>query len=479
MKIEKRDGSDERRILMGMLTDQTVLARVAAIWKDGSFASPDSNLIGKWCVTHYEKYGTPPKDGIEAAFTAWASDRKNKKRVESVERLLGSLAYEYDRLAKEINSQHVLDIAARYFDRVRLRRLSEEIEGLLDNGEVDKAADAVSEFGRASISTNDTINVLDDEAALQEAFESKTEPLIKYPGALKNFFSDSLERDGFIAILAPAKRGKTFWLFDIAWRAMLQRRRVALFQCGDLSRPQMMRRIAARSMLRPLIAQTVQYPISIERKKVKPADRLIKAGCSVEFEERVYEDNVEWQQVRERFKMIREKKLADGGDNLKLTCAPTNSMSANDIRGRLRQWDRDGWAPDVVVVDYADILAPSKYNRESRDSINETWMRLRAISQEFHCLLVTATQADTAGMDAMLLRGRNFSDDRRKWDHITGCFAINQTEPEKKLDVTRVNWLRLRERESSEHRVVYVAGCRPCNYISVKSVSDRPKKREK
>ena len=53
------------------------------------------------------------------------------------------------------------------------------------------------------------------------------------------------------------KRGKTFWLIDMAWRGMLQRKKVAFFATGDMSQRQMMRRFIARAAKRPFKADTI------------------------------------------------------------------------------------------------------------------------------------------------------------------------------------------------------------------------------
>jgi hypothetical protein len=235
----------------------------------------------------------------------------------------------------------------------------------------------------------------------------------------------------------------------------------------------MARRIVARAMGRPLEGgedSKIRWPTNIERIKYeKGTPHGGKPGCTVEFEDREWAEPVTAEQIAKRFKLIMDRKLSSGEDNFKMVVKPNDSISANGIRAKIREWDREGWSPDVVVVDYADILAPSSKTQEARESINNTWKRLRAISQEFHCLLLTATQADAASYTAPLIRRSNFSDDKRKYAHVTGTFAINQTEDERKMDVTRVNWIVLREQEMSEKRVFYAAGCRACNAIAIRS----------
>lgn len=470
MRVEQRkDGIDERRILEALLTDKTVLAKIAPIWNGELFRSEHANIIAAWAFKHFDSYGEPLKDKVEERFAAWSAKRRDKGTSQAIERLLELMSAEYRRKKHDINTAHVLDVAGAHFDRVRLSRLAELVEGHLQTGDVDAAREAVTGFARLSIASDSDVDVLGDADAMRDAFTRKSDPLIVYPGALGEFFGDSLERDGFVAILAPEKRGKTFWLFDMAWRGMLQDRRVAFFQCGDLSQAQMMQRIARRVAMRPIQPVPFLYPTKIEKVERKPKENKSKARVEVEHEERTNDKKLSVKRTIEKLKKIQEKRLKADDPRFRLVTRPNDTISANGVRDKIREWDREGWVPDVVVVDYADILAAPPNMREQRDAINANWKRLRSISQEFHCLVITATQANAASYDADLIRRRNFSDDKRKYGHVTGMFAVNQSEPEKELDVTRLNWLARREHEYSERRVVYVAGCRPCNAIAVRS----------
>jgi hypothetical protein len=262
--------------------------------------------------------------------------------------------------------------------------------------------------------------------------------------------------------MSPEKRGKTFWLTDVAWRGIMQRLNVIIFQCGDLSMGQMERRLLTRSLRRPMKATTVMMPKSIERTKSRTKPIEVEKE-EIEFTKKL---NIsrgwkEWQ------KLIKRKGL--DGDALKMSVHPNDSLSALDIHAMLKRLQREGWKPDIVVIDYADILAAPQGMKELRDQINSTWKRLRAISQEFNCCVVTATQSDTASYDTDLIRRRNFSDDKRKLAHVTAMIGINQTEYEKDIDVTRLNFVAARDQEYVERRVVYAAGCRAAGLISVRS----------
>jgi len=217
---------------------------------------------------------------------------------------------------------------------------------------------------------------------------------------------------------------------------------VAYFQAGDLSQGQVLRRMGMRALRRPKRTGVCKIPVDYPDTSKPPVveDRTLEAVTPGEC-------------LREWHKVQR------GRDRFRLSCHPTGSLTVATMSSTLRDWTREGWVPDVVVIDYADVLAPPPGVREKRDQINGNWEHMRRLSQELHCLLVTATQADAASYDLELLRRGNFSEDRRKHDHVTAMLGLNATDADKKVGVTRLNWLDRRDEKFIVGRQVYVAGC--------------------
>lgn len=455
MKIDRRDGSVERQILIGMVVDPQVLSRVASKWnKEGLFRSKWCNLVGSWCVRYFNKYEKPPRKNLEGMFENWAGKSKDKETVQLVEKFLENISGEYAALKQSLNAQFVIDSAAEHFRQVQLRRLADGLTDDLDDGNATLALSKVTSFDNLEMGVGAGIDVLQDKMAIQQAFEQKKEPLIVYPKGAGKFFGDSLERDGFISFFAPEKRGKTFWLLDMAWRGLLQRRRVAFFQTGDLSQGQMMLRFMARAANRPLRAEEIQVPLSMSRIENERA-------VSVEHKRVNFKNELSWQ---EAYKMCNETLLAKVRSKeslLRLSCHPNSTLSVPGIHSILKDWDRQGWSPDIIVIDYADIMLHNILGggADSRDQINSTWKALRGLSQSRHCLVVTASQTDAASYNAWVITRSHFSEDKRKLAHLTGCIGINQSAEEKEIGVSRLNWVVRREGHYSENVCCYFAGC--------------------
>lgn len=438
---------------MAMIADPVVAGKIAAKWtREGLFASRWANLVGGWAAKFVLKYGQPAGKSIEGIFRSWASSAdRDKEQVALVDKFLSGLSDEWEHAA-EINSEHMVDVAAKHFRKVALSRLAEEIQGDLDIGDPDKALERVSGFGRIELGAGSPIDVLRDDAAIQAVFEEASDPpLIEWPGAAGEFFGRSMERDSFVAFLGPEKRGKTFWLIETAWRAMQQRKRVLFLEVGDMSERQIMRRFMVRAARRPFRAGKVLKPKSISR---DDDGKLVVEREELEFSGDLTRSDA--QRACERLARGRTE------PNLRLSVHSVGSLSVNGIRTALRDMEQSGWMPDVVCIDYADLLDMGS-EKEKRHAIDKAWGGLRGVSQDFHCAVVTATQADSASYSKAVLTMENFSDAKTKNAHVTGIVGLNQTREERERGAIRLNWVVLRENEAgfTEYKCVGVAECRP------------------
>lgn len=448
-----RYGSQGRgkRVLAAMASSTPVLARIAARWpKYGLFGEDRaSNLIGTWCVEHFRRYGEAPGMALEARWEHWREEG-DKDLAKSIQALLEVASEAQD---EGLPSTEVLvDMAGEHFESISMRAAVDAAQAELNRGNVSQARDLIDNRPKVDLGSSSTWDPAADIEDWVAAFsEELSKDLVTYPGMLGNFFKGEFVRESFVAFMASSSRGKSWWLLDIAMRAVRARHRVAYFEAGDLSRMQLIRRFGQRILRRPKRKMRVQWPTffdgSIEG--LVTEERLLPAPDP-------HQANRIWKKISQARKSA-----------IKVHDSPNSTLSMTGIRGLLQEWSQQGWVPDVVVIDYADILAPPHGVRELRDQINENWKAMRALSQQYHCLVVTATQADAGSYSAQLLRRKNFSNDRRQFDHVTGYFALNMSEEEKALGLSRLNWLKRRDEAYTETQQLAVAGCLACGCPAV------------
>src|SRR5690606_10442718 len=146
------------------------------------------------------------------------------------------------------------------------------------------------------------------------------------------------------------------------------------------------------------------------------------------------------------------------GRNFRVSTHTSGSLTVNGMLSILDLWERqDGFVSDMIVVDFADIMA-SDLKGEPRHQENDKWMRLRGLSQKKHALVVTATWTDSASYKVNTLSLSNFSEDKRKFGHVTAMYGLNQDPKnrEKQLGIMRINEIVLREDAFSQYNQVSV-----------------------
>jgi len=454
MKVVHRKGGDqERRVLVGMILCDEVAGKISEKMKEVEggepFRSRWANLVAGWVSGYYSQYEKAPGRHIEPIFRQWASTANDEKQISLVERFLEAVSDEAEGF--DINPGFIIDLAGSLFNQVQLERHVESVQAEVDQGRVEKALSRAESFRKIEIGQGAGIDLFQDKEAVRAAFSQETHVLVTYPGPLGQFMGDRLKRDALISFMAPEKRGKSWWLIDLAWRAMLQRRKVCFFAVGDMGQDEMIQRLMIRASHHPEKAGTIEIPVSIEEGE---------GGVpSIDVKAKKFHSDLCWQKAWISCRQTMKKRVRSKQSFFKLSCHPADSISVEGIGSILKGWSRDAWEPDVIVIDYADILAAPSGRLDYRHQIDATWKKLRSLAHSLNCLVVTATQSDAASYETRIISKRNFSEDKRKLAHVNGMIGINQTPEEEEIGAYRLNWIVTRRGRNNSLRCVSTAAC--------------------
>ena len=146
------------------------------------------------------------------------------------------------------------------------------------------------------------------------------------------------------------------------------------------------------------------------------------------------------------------KRMFRGGD-IRVLAVPAYSESVEmldmDIENLVQN---EGYVPDVIIVDYADIMMPSEKG-DYRNQIDGIWKRLRGMAQKRKCVVFTASQSGRASIGKNV-DATDIAEDIRKLAHVTSMVSLNQTEIEKKNGILRLKQLAVREGEQEFRQAV-------------------------
>jgi replicative DNA helicase len=89
---------------------------------------------------------------------------------------------------------------------------------------------------------------------------------------------------------------------------------------------------------------------------------------------------------------------------------PTKSASTNTLKLHLEKLKMRDIQPDMIIVDYGDLLKPISSQREKRQELETIYEELRGIAQENNCPVWTASQTNRSGLNAEVITMESISE---------------------------------------------------------------------
>ena len=500
----------ERRIITGLIVSKEYVERIHRFWNPMLLESPEFRKVANWCIEYYEQYKTVPDQDIESIYMQKLKEGSvHKSEGQYIEEVLNDLSEEYGR-GTAFNSGYLYDQTVRYFKSQELERHNEEVQILTEAGRIEEAEHLVRSYKSAIMNDTEIGIDLSSRAVLHQidlAFSESAQKVLSYPGALGDMINDHLIRGGFVSFLAPEKRGKTFMMLDMSLRAIRQKAHVAFFQAGDMTQEQQLVRICTYLTRRSSkekyccpyykpVGDCIFNQLDICQRPDRNCDHGIFEEVSLD-EFKANKDKYVTQEIlKEKLEEFPDYKPCDSHTcdkrqgtvwiefvdakkpltaldakkairkffkkhkrKFKLVTHASDTLTVDEMDRCLDEWERyDGFVPDVILVDYADLMVPDKSVNEFRHRQDQIWKGLRGLSQRRHCLLITATQADADSYNKGRLALSNFSEDKRKYAHVTAMYGMNQDPQgrEKRLGILRLNEMVVREGEFSNDNEVTI-----------------------
>ena len=502
----------ERRIVIGLIVSTEYFSLIKPFLQLKYLKSSTARVLARWCLDFYNEFNKSPGKQIEALYyERLDTDNLDEAFAEEFEEdILSELVDLFETGKQEIDVDFLFKKSVRYFKQRAVELHEGVLQELREKGDIEELEKEIKAFSLSSFELDNVIQELDlfaPEALdrLKEAFEKNNDILLKYPGALGKLINNQLVRGGFVALMAPEKRGKTFFLLDMAMRAVRQKRKVAFFQAGDMTEAQQLRRVAIYLTGKSDLEEYVGKQLIPERdcilnqldlcdKNVRACNYGILDGVytkdtirnEISFEalEKAREEFPEYQPCHDcdewRNKpwgsvWLKEKDLEQplnfatakeayerfffkNKKFLRMSTYPNGMLSIKELKSVLTRWkEEEDFVPDIVICDYADLLVCEKV-KEFRQQQNEIWKSLRGISQANDCLVITATQTNAEAYKKDNVSLSNYSEDKRKYAHVTAMYGLSQDSKkrEKRLGILRVNEVLVRDGGLDYLNQVYV-----------------------
>ena len=117
---------------------------------------------------------------------------------------------------------------------------------------------------------------------------------------------------------------------------------------------------------------------------------------------------------------------------------PTKSASVQTLKNHIEKLRKRGIEPDMILVDYADLLRPVRSSSEKRHELEETYEGLRGLAQTYQIPCWTASQTNRGGLNAEVITMESISEAFNKCFVADFIFSLSRTVQDKQANKGRL-----------------------------------------
>ena len=381
----------QTKILSSLLTDKVFISTIIDIIEVDYFQSDANKWIVKTIEKYFMEYKTPPS--LDALKVELKKLKNDVLQVAIVEALKSAWTHrESDDL------DYVKDEILDFCKNQKLKKAILESVDLLENKDYDGIKMVVDTAMRAG-TTRDLGH--DYISGFEERLETSARKTTPTPWPVINDIMDGGLGGGELGVMvAPAGIGKTWFLQTVGADAIKKGMKV------------------------------VHYTLELNQAYVGLRYDTIISGINTQ-QLKYYKEDV-------------QSKLFDIKGNLMIKYYPTRTASVQTISSHLKQLELIEFKPDVIVVDYADILKPISNYREKRLNLGETYEHLRGMAGEFDVPVWTASQANRSSLEEEVIGADKVSEDYSKVMTADFVMSISRKVEDKVANLARVHIIKNR-----------------------------------
>lgn len=117
---------------------------------------------------------------------------------------------------------------------------------------------------------------------------------------------------------------------------------------------------------------------------------------------------------------------------------PSGSMTVGTLRRMIEHYKSQGIVFDMVIVDYADLMAPERYTDNAIENSKNVYVNLRGLAMQEGFAILTATQTNREGFKSAVAKAEHVSEDFNKIRIADLVISINKTDEERAVGEARL-----------------------------------------
>lgn len=391
-----------------------------------------TRLVAGWIGDHIRRYGSMSIGMLRAVVRERSKDVPDRDTAEAARGLARTLALYYDDHSESFSDYKFLrDVAMDWLRTRNLEVLRDAVEDALDCGRTQAAEKAVRGYTEVRKVETSSVDLLRDVGKIAASYEDDSGVLFAFPGELGRM-TGAFQRGDLFLIMAESGAGKSWMAVQVAYEAFIRGLSV-LYVNLEISESQMVRRFYSALCGRPRQDMVVDIP------------RFSDAGGVFEVESSpVHMDGVALDPKGVET-ALRALRMGSNGGRVRLVSEAPRSMTVRDLEHEmddLREFSN--FVPDVLVVDYGDLLRPENPREDKRVQTDEVYLGLRRIALDRNILVVSPTQSNRDGYGKDV-RKQNMSENIGNVNHCAVLWGMSHSPKEKEMGITRVRVLKNRD----------------------------------
>ena len=343
-KLSEYGWSFQIKVLAAMFIDRTFLQQIADIIQSDYFESDANSWLLEVVLDHFREYKTPPsKDVLKVKVTEIDNDVLKTAVLEQLKEVF--------RYMESDDLNFVKDEILKFCKNQEIKRAIMDSVGLLKMGNYDEIKTKIDSAMKAGADTD-------------IGHEYKKDVVARYNEAARHTVTTGWDviddlMDGGLApgelgvVMAPAGIGKSWMLINIGANAIKQNKTV------------------------------IHYTLELNENYVGQRYDSVITGIAAQNLKNYTEDI--------------EDKLKDISGELIIKYFPTKSTGVMGIKAHVEKTIMLGQTPDLIVVDYADLLKVS--SKDKHEALEELYEDLRGMAGEYGVPVWTATQANRSALE--------------------------------------------------------------------------------
>jgi replicative DNA helicase len=382
----------QRGILYLLKSNKDFYLQIINLVQPDYFEYPSHAKIFGNVKAHYEKYGKLPTDDfIIQDIKPKLGSRENASDYED------ELAYINNVDTSTVgNTEYMLDLVEGFAKKEAMKAAIADSISLIKENRIDE----VEALVRKALLINRDVDTGQDyftdlTGRWDRIFNKKNE--VKYKTVLPSInksLEGGLGAKEMAMVVAPPGVGKSLYLVNQGVQSMIEGRKV-LYISLEMSEDKIAQRFDSIMTLVP------QFKLK------DPSNQLT---------------------VNERLELFQTE---FPGSQLVIKEFPTGQATINTIRNLLVQLKNyDEFEPDLLIVDYLELLRPTRDIQQEYHAQQKTAEELRGVAMEYNFLVWTATQTNRQGRMVKIITDAELGDSYGKIRTCDFAMSLNQSEEE-------------------------------------------------